>query len=115
MPVINLPEISPEAIAEGEAAKNERRTIRLGRAAWAAIGKSASFENWEAVGAALTIGKGIALRATGAHQAWGRAYIPSFTDWIKRHGFERMPASTRSVAIELAENVEAITIWRDSL
>jgi hypothetical protein len=31
------------------------------------------------------------------------------------HGFERMPASTRSVAVELHENAEAIEQWRSTL
>src|SRR5262245_7409434 len=115
MPVLALPEITPETIAEEAAAKIERRTVRLGRDAWLAIGKSASFENWKAIGAALAVGKGVALRATGVNQAWGCAYSRAFSDWIKRHGFERMPASTRSVAVELHEHADEITAWRDSL
>ena len=34
---------------------------------------------------------------------------------MTEHQFHRMPKSTRSVAIELAENEQAIATWRDSL
>jgi hypothetical protein len=45
----------------------------------------------------------------------GQIYCKAFSAWITKHGFERMAKSTRSVAIELAENVEAIEAWRDTL
>jgi hypothetical protein len=34
---------------------------------------------------------------------------------VVEHHFEKMAAPTRSVCIELAENAEAITAWRDAL
>jgi hypothetical protein len=34
---------------------------------------------------------------------------------MKAHGFETMPKSTRSVAIELHENADAIEAWRTTL
>src|SRR5262249_10167690 len=107
--------ISPEAIAEAEAAKIERRTIRLGRDAWDGITKAETFEAWKAIGAALAVGKGVALRATGVNQAWGRAYSRVFGQWMQQHGFATMPKSTRSVAIELYENCAAIEQWRATL
>jgi hypothetical protein len=91
------------------------RTIRRGRDCWDAIHKSESFEGWAAIGAALSIGKTHALRVTGANAAWGRNYSREFSDWIKRHGFGRMPKSVRSVAIELHENATAIEAWRQTL
>jgi len=45
----------------------------------------------------------------------GRNYSREFRAWIKRHGFDKMPAATRSVAVELLEHAEAITSWRDGL
>jgi hypothetical protein len=83
--------------------------------AWAAVGAARSFESWKTIGAALSVGKRHALRVTGADRAWGRNYSREFGEWMKRHGFEAMPKSTRSVAIELTENIEAITAWRDTL
>jgi hypothetical protein len=56
-----------------------------------------------------------ALRIAGANAAWGRNYSREFGEWIKRHGFDRMPAATRSVAVELHENAEAITACRNTL
>ena len=34
---------------------------------------------------------------------------------VRQHGFDKMPAATRSVAVELHEHAEQITLWRDSL
>jgi hypothetical protein len=88
------------------------RVIRAGRDAWESINKAQSFEGWKRIGAALAIGKAHALRVTGANRAWGRNYSREFGEWMKRHG---LPKSTRSVAIELAENIEAIEQWRSTL
>jgi hypothetical protein len=89
-----------------------QKIIRAGREAWATVAKADSFEGWKAIGAALSIGKTHALRASGAEQAWGRNYSLAFSEWIKQHGFEQMPKSTRSVSIELHENCAAIEQWR---
>src|SRR5262249_42651051 len=35
--------------------------------------------------------------------------------WVKANGFDRMPAPTRSVALELHENANAIEAWRATL
>ena len=115
-PPINLPPLDDKAIeAEARAAAAKIKTIRAGRDAWEAINKAQSFDGWKAIGAALAVGKAHALKAARVRQAWGRAYGLEFGAWIKAHGFERMPAATRSVAIELHENAEAITAWRDTL
>jgi hypothetical protein len=53
--------------------------------------------------------------ATGANAPMGRRYSTAFCDWIKQHHFDRMPKSTRSVAIELNENISAIEQWRATL
>ncbi len=45
----------------------------------------------------------------------GRNYSRTFNEWIKADRFDKMPKSLRSVAIELHENVEAITAWRSTL
>jgi hypothetical protein len=115
-PPINLPPLDDKAIeAEARAAAAKIKTIRAGRDAWEAINKAQSFDGWKAIGAALAVGKAHALKVARVRQAWGRAYGLEFGAWIKAHGFERMPAATRSVAIELHENAEAITAWRDTL
>jgi hypothetical protein len=93
----------------------ERKVVRLGRDAFENINRANTFENWLCVGRALLVGKGIALRATGANRAWGRNYSRVFGEWMERNGFAQMQKATRSVAIELAENASEITCWRDSL
>jgi hypothetical protein len=45
----------------------------------------------------------------------GRRYSKAFSEWIHQHGFERIPGSTRSVAIDLAEHVTEIEAWRATL
>ena len=116
LPTFAFAELDVEAEAREAAARIvERKVVRAGVDAWQAIGKADSFENWKAIGAALAIGKAHALRTTGANAAWGRNYSRAFCDWMREHHFDRMPKSTRSVAIELHENVEAITAWRAAL
>jgi hypothetical protein len=105
----------PKAIEDDAARVLEFRTVKLGRDAWETINKSESFEAWKKIGAALAIGKLHALKVTGANATWGRNYSREFSDWVKRHGFDRMPAPTRSVAIELHENAAAIEAWRAML
>jgi hypothetical protein len=102
----------PKEIAERMATT---RTIRAGLDAWNAIGKAESFESWKTIGAALAVGKAHALRTTGANRAWGQHYSREFGKWMKANGFDRMPKSTRSVAIELHENANAIEAWRATL
>jgi hypothetical protein len=108
------PDIEAEA-EEARARVAEQRTIRAGREAWATLNKAGSFEAWKTIGAALAIGKAQALRVTGANRAWGRNYSRVFCDWMREHHFDRMPKSTRSVAIELHENIDAIEQWRTTL
>jgi hypothetical protein len=86
-----------------------------GKIAVSIMPKAESFEGWRAIGAALAVGKAHALRVTGANAAWGRNYSREFSDWIKRHGFDAMAKSVRSVAIELHENAKAIEAWRATL
>jgi hypothetical protein len=91
------------------------RTIRVGRDAWQAINRAESFDGWRAIGAALAVGKHHALKVTGANAAWGRNYSREFAAWMKRHGFDKMAKSVRSVAVELHENANAIEAWRATL
>jgi hypothetical protein len=112
LPSLRLPPIDQKLDAEKLI---ERRTIRLGLDAWRNIGKAESFDNWKAIGAALSIGKAVALRATGVNRAWGRNYSKAFCEWTKANQFGTIPASVRSAAIELHENIDLITAWRSTL
>ncbi len=105
----------PDETRQAAARFAEQRTIRAGIEAWTAITKAESFEGWKAIGRALQVGRDHALRATGANAPMGRRYSTAFCDWIKQHHFDRMPKSTRSVALELNENIAAIEAWRSTL
>ena len=89
--------------------------IRAGRDAGHEIGRAESFEAWCWIGAALAVGKAYALKATGANAAWGPTYSLAFGAWMKECGFGFMRASDRSHAVELHENLKAITAWRITL
>ena len=115
-PSINLPPLDDETIAaEARTAAAKIKTIRLGRDAWEQIAKAQSFDGWLVIGAALSIGKRHALKVTGANAAWGRNYSHEFSLWVRQHGFEKTPAATRSVAVELHENAHTIEAWRSTL
>jgi len=91
------------------------RVIKTGRDAWDSITKAETFTAWKSIAAALAIGRDHALRVSGANAAWGRNYSRAFCDWSRQHGFDRMPSSVLSVAIELNENISAIESWRATL
>jgi hypothetical protein len=93
----------------------EARTIKAGVECWQAIGRAESFEAWVKIGKALQIGRDYSLKATGANRPMGQIYCKAFSAWIDQHGFAGMPKSTRSVAVELAENVTAVEAWRSTL
>jgi hypothetical protein len=117
LPIVKLDDIDIEREAK-EAAQRiaERRVVRNGRDAWEAINKAqSSFEGWLAVGKALLIGREVALKSTGANAPMGRRYCLALSQWLAVQGFTGMQKSVRSVAIELAEHANAITIWRDGL
>ena len=117
MPRFNLPPLDLETeMREAAERVAERRVIRAGLEAWRAIGKAESFESWRAIGAALSIGKVRAQRIAGEADNWrDQNYIYEFGRWMRDHGFGDMPKSVRSVAIELHENIDAITAWRATL
>jgi hypothetical protein len=115
LPRIALPDTDELDLKTKAARFLECRIIKDGQARWQEINRAGSFEAWKAIGAALLVGKTHALKITRANAAWGSAYSKEFNRWIAEHGFDRMPGPTRSVAITLAENAEAISTWRDSL
>jgi hypothetical protein len=45
----------------------------------------------------------------------GRRYSQAFNAWIRTHHFEAMPKATRSVALDLNENLSEIEAWRTTL
>jgi len=117
LPVFNLPPLDLETeIREAAAKVAERRLIRRGLDAWRLIHTAESFESWRAIGAALSVGKARAQRIAGEADNWrDRNYIYEFGRWMRQHGFGDMPKSVRSVAVELHENIDAISAWRATL
>jgi hypothetical protein len=88
-------------------------TAVAGLDAWHLTQKSASFENWRAIGQALTIGRDIAVRASGV--TTGKHYAKGFYAWANQYGFAGMHKSERWAAVDLAENIDAIEAWRSTL
>ena len=117
LPALKLDNIDIEAVERAATAAKflEARTIRTGVECWQAIGRAESFEAWVKIGKALQIGRDYSLKATGANRPMGQIYCKAFSAWIDQHGFAGMPKSTRSVAVELAENVTAVEAWRSTL
>jgi hypothetical protein len=112
--LILLARLGPER-RETAAKFLEARTIKAGVECWQAIGRAESFEAWVKIGKALQIGRDYSLKTTGANRPMGQIYCKAFSAWIDRQGFAGMQKSLRSVAIDLAENAEAITAWRNTL
>ena len=107
LPTIVLPPDDIECeIKEAAARVSQQRTIRLGLDAWRLTQKSASFENWKLIGAALQIGRSVAVRASGT--TTGKHYARSFYDWANRYGFAGMNKEARWAAVDLVENLSAV-------
>jgi hypothetical protein len=116
LPRVSLPDIDEIDAREKARRFLEHRTIREGLDQWRDVNRvNGSYTGWLKIGRALLIGKTRALYVTGANRAWGQTYSREFGRWMTEHGFDNMPGPTRSVAITLAENAEAITTWRNSL
>jgi len=116
LPKISLPPDNVELeIQEATARVAEQRTIRQGRDTWENVKRGSTFEGWLAIGRALQVGRGVALRATGSTMTNGRPYTLALHEWCNAHGFKGMDKQTRYTAIELVENADAITVWRASL
>jgi hypothetical protein len=64
---------------------------------------------------ALQVGRDFAMRTTKATAPMGRMYSKTMCAWCREHGFGDMKASIRSWALDLHENLAAITAWRASL
>jgi hypothetical protein len=93
----------------------EARTVKAAAECWQAYGRASSFEAFLKIGQGLLVGRNLVLRSTGANAPHGRRYSLAFSRWIREYKFETMAKSLRSVCIDLAENAEAITAWRDTL
>jgi hypothetical protein len=115
LPRIDIPNIVESEAKETAARFQEYRIVKQGLDAWQEVTRANSFEAWKKIGAALLVGKRRALHITRANAPWGQHYCREFNRWIIEHHFDRMPSPTRSVAIELAENEQAITLWRNAL
>jgi hypothetical protein len=115
LPRFDLPDVDEFDLKAKAARFAECRTIKAGLDSWREINRvNSSFEGWLKVGNALRVGKQKALRTTMANGPFGRNYCREFGLWMNENGFGEMRAPTRSIAIELAENEAAITLWRNT-
>jgi hypothetical protein len=55
------------------------------------------------------------MRITGANAPNGKHYTRALHAWIDEYGFKRMDKQTRYAAIEMQENLAAISAWRETL
>lgn len=117
MPRLTLP-ADDDAAIEQEAREaalrvSQQKIIRAGRDAWQFAQKAATFEHWTTIGKALKIGRDVAMRASGV--GTGKHYAKAFYAWADRYGFDGMHKSERWAAVDLAENIEAVEQWRETL
>jgi hypothetical protein len=89
--------------------------LRLGRDAWEAVRKSASFDNWAKVAAALAQGRDHSMRVSGANRPAGQTYCRAMHKWCVEFGFAGMANNLRSHAIEMHSHIDEIRAWRESL
>jgi hypothetical protein len=116
MPRLAFTDYDTEIEAQEAAARvAERRVVRQGLDAWRAIGKAESFEAWKVIGAALMVGRNIAMRKTFANRPQGPRYCRELGKWCREYGFGGIHKAIRTAAIDLHENISAIEAWRMSL
>ncbi len=94
---------------------NEARVVKAGADAWATVGKGQDFETWRRIGAALSVGRSFALKASGASAPIGRPYSATFSSWLDQHGFQGMSKPLRSWTLDMHEHLAEISQWRATL
>jgi hypothetical protein len=89
--------------------------IAEGRAAWAKVHSSTSFEAWKAIAVALAIGRQHSLRLAKVNAPHGARYSRALNAWLSENGFSTMAYGLRAKCCKLADNLVAIEAWRAGL
>lgn len=103
-------------------AENERdRVLRLGREALANLNTSKNWHWWVDVGVALHIGREECKEQVGLKNSnvppnkYGARYNRVFSHWMQEQGFNTIDAGDRSRLLQVMDNLDKITAWRDTL
>jgi hypothetical protein len=91
--------------------------IAEGREAWARIRESGKrdFNDWILVAHALQIGRAASLAAARTNRAVGTTYNRAMSAWLREAGLGDVNNQERYRALQVLENLPAISAWRDGL
>lgn len=91
--------------------------IADGRAAWSRLQRRErqSWQDWLAVGNALTLGRTEALAQAGTNSPQGSRYNKAMGDWLRDNGLDGISAAERYKLIQIVEHLTEIEAWRAGL
>jgi hypothetical protein len=90
--------------------------IAEGRAAWSRIRDGRrGFDDWILIARALQIGRSASLKAAATNRAVGSRYNLEMGRWLREAGLDGISNQERYRALQVLENLDAITAWRDAL
>jgi hypothetical protein len=87
------------------------RRIRRGHDAWVNIGRANGLEAWQAIGAALVVGRAYALKMSNCADINGHLYRRHLSKWLNQHGFNAMSPSVRYWALAVHDAGEPVVKW----
>jgi hypothetical protein len=89
--------------------------IKRGQEAWLRHKEDATWNDWMAIGQALSIGREDAMAAAGTNAPVGSRYNVEFGNWLVRHKFDDIDKGDRSRLFDVMANLPAIEEWRHAL
>jgi hypothetical protein len=96
--------------------QDDRNThIKRGQEAWLRHKEDATWNDWMAIGQALSIGREDAMAAAGTNAPSGSRYNVEFGNWLVRHKFDDIDKGDRSRLFDVMANLPAIEEWRHAL
>jgi hypothetical protein len=96
--------------------QDDRNThIKRGQEAWLRHKEDATWNDWMAIGQALSIGREDAMAAAGTNAPVGSRYNVEFGNWLVRHKFDDIDKGDRSRLFDIMANLPAIEEWRHGL
>jgi hypothetical protein len=96
--------------------QDDRNThIKRGQEAWSRHKTDATWNDWLAIGQALSIGREDAMATAETNAPVGSRYNVEFGDWLVRHKFDDIDKADRSRLFDAMANLPAIEAWRGAL
>jgi hypothetical protein len=89
--------------------------IQAGREALSRIASALTWADWKAIGKAVLILRGIAMREARINKPVGKRYTKAFGRLLEQHGFAKLDKATCARLTECMTNVSAIEAWRATL